>query len=108
MKNSIRNLNWEQLKDQWEKKGYQCELHSNEPQESWSSEGHKTEEIFVLLEGELEVSYQGKTYRPNPGEQIEVPANEPHTFTNPGKIANRFYWIYNYEWQDSVSGTRTS
>ncbi len=99
------NDNWQQLKTDWERKGFKCELFKSLPGEGWSSKGHETDEMFILLEGEVEVSFQGKTYSPTIGEGVIVPANVPHTFKNPGKKENILYALYAYEWQDGVSAT---
>ncbi|MBO1352001.1 MAG: cupin domain-containing protein [Hormoscilla sp. GUM202] len=99
-------VDFENIKNEWESKGFKCETYSTPAGDYWSSEGHETDEIFILLEGELEVSFQGKTYFPAIGEEFRVPANVPHTFKNPGKTANHLIWLYAYQWEDHVSGTK--
>ncbi len=43
---------------------------------------HDFEEMFTLLEGELEVTFRGTPYLARAGETINVPANAPHQFRN--------------------------
>lgn len=43
---------------------------------------HDFEETFVLLEGELEVTFRGAKSVARAGETIHVPANAPHQFHN--------------------------
>ena len=43
---------------------------------------HDFEEMFTVLEGEVEVTFRGETVVARQGETINVPANAPHAFTN--------------------------
>jgi mannose-6-phosphate isomerase-like protein (cupin superfamily) len=43
---------------------------------------HDFEEMFSILEGELEVTFRGTSLLAQAGETINVPANAPHQFRN--------------------------
>ena len=43
---------------------------------------HDFEETFVLLEGEIEVTFRGKKSTVRAGETVNVPSNAPHQFHN--------------------------
>jgi quercetin dioxygenase-like cupin family protein len=43
---------------------------------------HDFEEMFTVLDGEVEVTFRGETMTARQGETINVPANAPHAFTN--------------------------
>ncbi|MBC8163647.1 MAG: cupin domain-containing protein [Roseiflexaceae bacterium] len=43
---------------------------------------HDFEEMFTLLEGEIEVTFRGTTSVVRVGETINIPANAPHAFHN--------------------------
>ena len=43
---------------------------------------HDFEEMFTVLEGEVEVSFRGETITLCAGETVNVPANSPHGFRN--------------------------
>ena len=43
---------------------------------------HDFEEMFTVLDGEVEVTFRGETIVARQGETINVPANAPHAFTN--------------------------
>jgi quercetin dioxygenase-like cupin family protein len=45
---------------------------------------HDFEEMFSILEGEIEVTFRGETLTARAGETINVPANSPHAFRNGG------------------------
>ncbi|MGR4927120.1 cupin domain-containing protein [Bradyrhizobium sp. CAR08] len=49
---------------------------------------HDFEEMFTLLEGELEFTFRGKSHTVSAGSTVNVPANAPHAFKNvSGKTA---------------------
>src|ERR1700722_10374690 len=43
---------------------------------------HDFEEMFTVLDGEVQVTFRGHTLVARAGETINVPANAPHAFTN--------------------------
>lgn len=50
---------------------------------------HDFEEMFSVLEGEVQVTFRGETMTARAGETINVPANAPHAFTNAGDAPAR-------------------
>src|SRR5712672_4096951 len=45
---------------------------------------HDFEEMFTVLEGEVELTFRGERLVARAGETVNVPANAPHAFTNTG------------------------
>src|SRR6478609_6588889 len=45
---------------------------------------HDFEEMFTILDGEIQVTFRGQTIVAQAGQTINVPANAPHAFTNAG------------------------
>ncbi|WP_195909153.1 cupin domain-containing protein [Microlunatus sp. Gsoil 973] len=43
---------------------------------------HDFEEMFTILDGEVQVTFRGQTIVARAGETINIPANAPHAFTN--------------------------
>lgn len=43
---------------------------------------HDFEEMFSVLEGEIELTFRGQTLTARAGETLNIPANAPHAFTN--------------------------
>ena len=41
---------------------------------------HDFEEMFHILEGELELTFRGETHRAAAGQTVNIPANAPHGF----------------------------
>lgn len=50
---------------------------------------HDFEEMFTVLEGEIEVTFRGEKQVVRAGETINIPANAPHFFKNDAKKAAR-------------------
>ncbi|MEV6636438.1 cupin domain-containing protein [Actinoplanes sp. NPDC051470] len=45
---------------------------------------HDFEEMFTVLEGEVQATFRGETMTLRAGETINIPANAPHSFINAG------------------------
>lgn len=54
---------------------------------------HDFEEMFTVLDGEVEVTFRGEKMTARAGETINVPANAPHAFTNAGSAPARLLCI---------------
>jgi quercetin dioxygenase-like cupin family protein len=50
---------------------------------------HDFEEMFMLLEGELEFTFRGQSQTVRAGSTVNVPANAPHAFKNVSGAAAR-------------------
>jgi quercetin dioxygenase-like cupin family protein len=50
---------------------------------------HDFEEMFTILEGEIEFTFRGRKQVVRAGETINIPANAPHFFTNISERATR-------------------
>ena len=50
---------------------------------------HDFEEMFTVLDGEIQVTFRGETIVARAGQTINVPANAPHAFTNAGETPAR-------------------
>jgi quercetin dioxygenase-like cupin family protein len=50
---------------------------------------HDFEEMFTVLDGEVQASFRGETVVLRAGDTINVPANAPHSFTNAGAVPAR-------------------
>jgi quercetin dioxygenase-like cupin family protein len=43
---------------------------------------HDFEEMFTILDGEIELTFRGEAHRAGVGSTVNVPANAPHSFKN--------------------------
>ena len=54
---------------------------------------HDFEETFILLDGEMEVTFRGKKSTVHAGDTINIPSNAPHQFHNASSEAVRMICI---------------
>ena len=64
------------------------------PGQVWSDFVHATDELVMLIEGEIELHFAGQVLHPAVGEEVLIPANTPRTVINIGAKRNR--WLYGY------------
>jgi len=62
---------------------------------------HDFEETFILLEGEMEVTFRGEQSTVRAGDTINVPSNAPHQFHNSSKNPVRMICICSPAGNDS-------
>ncbi len=82
------------IRTDWEARGFSFELWSDPPGQAWSGFVHETDELVMLLEGEVEFSFAGEAIRPGIGEELLIPAGVRHTVVNVGAARNR--WCFGY------------
>ncbi len=71
----------------------------------WSYEAKNTDELFMLMSGELELEMEGRSLRPSVGEEIRILTGNPHTIRNIGKQTGR--WLYGQQ-REMTSQTQPS
>ena len=81
-----------QLKNNWESRGYSIGIFKDPLGQVWADFVHKTDEIVVLAEGEIEIEIEGKSQIPQIGEEVFIPANATHTVRNVGSVGNVWYY----------------
>ncbi len=86
--------NYAETKENWGRRGFSCDVWVDPPRQVWSYFVHDTDELVMLIEGEIEVSFNGKTLRPTVGEEILIPKGASHTVINIGDTTNRWYYGY--------------
>jgi uncharacterized cupin superfamily protein len=70
---------------------------------------HDFEEMFSVLEGEIEATFRGEKTTVRAGETVNVPANAPHSFTNASDRPARLLCVCSPAGQEeffSTSGVR--
>jgi mannose-6-phosphate isomerase-like protein (cupin superfamily) len=79
----------------WAARGFSCDIWTDPPGRVWQDYVHSTDELLMLIDGEIELHFSGKVLRPAIGEEIFIPANLPHTVINIGSVTN--HWFYGYK-----------
>ena len=82
----------EQIMKNWESRGYSFGVFKDPPGQVWADFVHRTDELVVLAEGDIEI--EGKSQKPQVGEEVFIPANAIHTVRNIGKTNNVWYFGY--------------
>ena len=93
----MRGMEWEEVRRDWEERSFSCGLWTDPPGQVWPDFVHAVDELVMLVEGKMALSFGGKTVRPALGEEILIPAGTKHTVENPGNTVNR--WFYGYRRQ---------
>jgi mannose-6-phosphate isomerase-like protein (cupin superfamily) len=94
MPNAVK-LDRSQIEKDWCTRGFSCGLWVDPPGQVWKDYTHSTDELLMVLEGDLELEMQGRTFRPKRGEEVLIPARVMHTVRNVGGTTTR--WLYGYK-----------
>ncbi len=78
----------------WNERGFSCDIWADPPGQVWADFVHGTDELVMLIDGELELRFAGQVLRPRVGEEVLIPAGEAHTVINVGNTGN--HWFYGY------------
>ena len=70
----MRIINYNKIKQNWDSRGYSFGIFKDPPGQVWADFVHKTDELVVLAEGEIEIEIEGKSQRPQIGEEVFIPA----------------------------------
>ena len=84
-----------QVEQQWQARGFSCGLWVDPPGQVWEDYVHSTDELLMVLEGELELDIDGRRVRPKQGEEVLIPAHVTHSVRNIGRTTAR--WLYGYK-----------
>ena len=87
-------LELEQIADDWRQRGFSCDTWSDPPGQVWANFVHDSDELVMLLEGEMELQMDGDILYPAVAEEVLIPAGVRHTVINSGGTSNR--WLYGY------------
>ena len=64
------------IKQDWHSRGYSFGVFHDPPGQVWADFVHRTDELVVLAEGEIEVETEGKAERFQIGEMVFIPTKE--------------------------------
>ena len=87
-------MHQDKIRENWESRGYSFGIFKDSPGQVWADFIHRTDELVVLAEGDIEIEIEGKSQQPQIGEEVFIPANVIHTVRNIGKTYNVWYFGY--------------
>ena len=64
------------------------------PGQEWTDFVHPTDELLMVIEGSVELTLASRTWHPEPGEEVLIPAGEKHTVRNSGTEWSKWYYGY--------------
>ena len=85
-------MNSEQIKKDWNSRGYSFGIFKDPPGKVWSDFVYKTDELVVLAEDEIEI--EGESQISPIGKEVFIPTKVMHTVRNVGKTNNVWYYGY--------------
>ena len=88
-------MNIQKIQGKWNKRGFQGGLWVDPPGQVWRNYVHDVDELFMVVEGGVELEMNGKARRLKPGEEVLIPAHVVHTVRNVGETESR--WLYAYQ-----------
>jgi quercetin dioxygenase-like cupin family protein len=87
-------INTQDISKAWSARGFSCELWVDPPGQRWEDFVHRTDELVMVLEGEMEFEINGAISHPAAGEELFIPAGAVHAVRNIGNTTAR--WLYGY------------
>ena len=83
------------VRSNWQSRGFNCDVWTDPPGQTWEDYTHAVDEIVMILEGEVEFEIGGQVLRPSVGEELYIPAGVLHSVRNIGNSTSR--WLYGYK-----------
>jgi quercetin dioxygenase-like cupin family protein len=90
----MRTIDRQQISADWARRGFSCDLWIDSPGRRWEDFTHGTDELVVVMEGQMEFEIGGRVCRPEIGEELLIPAGAVHSARNIGETTAR--WLYGY------------
>ena len=79
----------------WNDLGFSFGVFTDPPGQVWKDFVHNTDELFMVIQGEMELEMEGRKTRCEIGKEVRIPANVIHTVRNVGKTGSQ--WLYGYK-----------
>ena len=92
---TVAIIDREQVKADWAKRGFSCDLWIDSPGQRWEDFTPPTDELVLVQEGKVEFEIAGEVCHPRIGEELLIPAGAIHSARNIGATTAR--WLYRYK-----------
>ena len=84
------------IRKDWYGRGFSCDIWIDPPGKIWADFVHDTDELLMLIDGEIELEMDGNALHPKIGNEILIPAGMHHTVRNIRSVTN--HWFYGYKY----------
>ena len=88
------SVNQSQIATDWAARGFSCGLWTDPPGQCWEDFVHASDELVMVVSGDVEFEIAGVISRPPPGKELFIPAGSLHSVRNIGTTTSR--WLYGY------------
>lgn len=89
------SVNLAKIEKDWRSRGFSFGVWTDPPGQAWEDYTHDVDELFMVVEGEVELEMKGKRLKPKPGEEILIPAKVTHSVRTGPAAGSR--WLYGYQ-----------
>jgi len=83
------------IQQDWASRGFSFGIWSDHPEQVWENFTHATDELFLVVDGHVELEILGRKSTPAIGQEVLIPANTLHSVRNLGPSGSR--WLYGYK-----------
>ena len=91
----MAELDHQRIAAEWAARGFSCDLWTDPPGQRWEDFRHATDEVVIVLEGQMEFEVEGELRHPEAGKEVLIPAGSVHSARNIGTTTAR--WLYSYK-----------
>ena len=84
------------IRDDWLGRGFSCDIWIDPPGKIWTDFVHGTDELLMLIDGEIELEMDDNILHPKIGDEVLIPSGMNHTVRNIGSVTN--HWFYGYKY----------
>jgi quercetin dioxygenase-like cupin family protein len=79
----------------WSARGFSCHLFVDPPGREWNDFVHRGNELVTVLEGQLRTTVAGRALLLEPGDELFIPKDAPHSVKNVHPGVTR--WLFGYD-----------
>jgi mannose-6-phosphate isomerase-like protein (cupin superfamily) len=90
----MNDMDQRHVERNWAQRGFSCGLWIDSPGQWWENFTHSTDELVMVVDGDVEFEIGGKTYHPQPKEELLIPSGVIHSVRNLG--SSTAHWLYGY------------
>lgn len=73
---SAGGVNIDAVGAEWRRRGFSCEIWIDPPGQCWEDFVHATDELVMVLSGEVEFEIAGEIVHPEAGVELTIPAGD--------------------------------
>ncbi|NRA19392.1 MAG: cupin domain-containing protein [Oceanospirillaceae bacterium] len=84
-----------EVAEQWRKRGFSCDIYIDAPGQKWPNFIHSSNELVMVLEGQLKMLVADEAFIANPGDEVFIPSNTYHSLHNIDQGTTK--WFYGYD-----------